>query len=152
MKELLEQCSILAVLSVIIILGNSVASEVPVPSALPGMAILAGIAAMGMALFRFARIKGLPAIVYISIIGAALTSPWSPAAQYLTPLIEKIGFLAIATPVLGCAGIGMAKEVDALKSQSGRMLIVSLLVFTGTFLGSALIAEILLRLFKLSIL
>lgn len=148
MRKILEDCPALGALSLVILLGNSVARGASPVAALPGMLVILSITLLGMTAFRLLGVKGLPAIVYISVIGAAATSPFSPIGPYLSALVEQVDFLAIATPVLACAGIGLAKEADALKAQSGRMLIVSLFVFTGTFVGSAVVAEVLLRLLR----
>jgi len=140
----------MGILSLIILLGNYAAGNVTPLDALPGMIVLWGIAALGLLLFEVAGIKGLPLILYISLLGVAATAPFSPFGPLLASLVEKVSFLSLATPVLACAGLGLAKEADSLKAQGGRMLIVSFFVFTGTFIGSAVIAEVLLRLLGLA--
>ncbi|HIT03733.1 MAG TPA: DUF340 domain-containing protein, partial [Candidatus Caccocola faecipullorum] len=37
------------------------------------------------------------------------------------------------------------KDIDALKSQGWKIVVVGLFVFVGTFIGSAVIAEVVLR-------
>lgn len=146
MKTTLQSVPLLAILSLIALIGNSVASRSLPLEATPGMLVLMGIALGGSLLFTLLPFKGIPAIVYVSLLGILVTAPFSPLSPLLVPLVAKVNFLALATPVLGCAGISLASEAEQMKKQGFKMFLVSLIVFTGTFLGSAVLAELLLNL------
>ena len=59
--------------------------------------------------------------------------------------IAKVNFLALTTPILAYAGIGIGKDMDAFLKSGWRIFIVACAVFFGTFLGSAIIAEVILK-------
>ncbi|MBI2267596.1 MAG: hypothetical protein HYU64_20905 [Armatimonadetes bacterium] len=145
MKKFLETGAMLVLLGAIALLGNFVGYRITPLAAIPGMLVLLGLAILGLAVAEWVKIKNIPAIVYISVLGILVTAPFSPVAATVLPWVEKVNFLALATPVLACAGIGLASETLHLKKYGLRLLLVSILVFTGTFLGSALICEMLLR-------
>ena len=50
------------------------------------------------------------------------------------------------SPILAYAGISIGKDMDSFKKQGVGIVITSLMAFAGTYIGSAIIAEVLLRL------
>ena len=89
--------------------------------------------------------KGFPAVAYIVTLGCIVTVPGFPGAEFITKWVSKISFIGLCTPILAYAGLAIGKDLHILKKQGWRIVIVGLFVFVGTFLGSALIAEIVLR-------
>lgn len=148
MNKALKIMPLLFFISIISLIGNFFGFGISPFSAAPGMMIILLIAFMGVLLSEIIKIKKIPSIIYISILGVILTAPFSPLKSLILPFVDRINFLSIATPILACAGISLGSEVRDLKKQGLKMLFVSILVFTGTFLGSAIIAEIALRLFR----
>ena len=59
-----------------------------------------------------------------------------------THLVE---LMALCTPILAYAGIAIGKDLDEFKKQGVKIIIVSILTFIGTFVGSAVIAEVVLK-------
>ena len=90
--------------------------------------------------------KNLPAIAYISFIAILITIPGvSPIADYAIEQIGKIGLLPLCTPILAYAGISIGKDVDTFKKQGFAIVVVAIFTFAGTFLGSTIIAQIILK-------
>ena len=56
--------------------------------------------------------------------------------------IQAVDFLSITTPILTFAGISVANRLVDLRKTSWKIAIVAVFVFMGTYLGSALIAEL----------
>ncbi|GJM69175.1 hypothetical protein HMSSN036_13910 [Paenibacillus macerans] len=56
--------------------------------------------------------------------------------------IQAVNFLSITTPILTFAGISVANRLADLRKTSWRVAIVAIFVFTGTYLGSAIVSEI----------
>ncbi|WP_211750453.1 hypothetical protein [Paenibacillus sp. Marseille-Q4541] len=56
--------------------------------------------------------------------------------------IQAVNFLSITTPILAFAGISVVDRLGDLRKTSWRVAIVALFVFTGTYLGSAILSEI----------
>ena len=117
--------------------------------ALPGMLMLLAITVVGVAIsdaLDKALPKNLPAIAYISIVAIVVTIPGVPGAEYAFASMNKIGLLPLCTPILAYAGISLGKDFDTFKSQGIAIVCVALLTFVGTYVGSAIIAEVVLRL------
>lgn len=136
---------ILAIVCGISLIGNWIAVKIDPLKALPGMLILGLISFAGWGLSKVIPVK-LPSIVYISLIGVILSTPWTPGSAWLLKHVNNVNFLALCTPVLAYAGVAIGKDIDQFAKASWKIIIVSILVFTGTFLGSALIAQVVLKL------
>ena len=60
-------------------------------------------------------------------------------------LTGKINFIALATPVISFAGLSIARDVPVFRRLGWRIVIVSLLANTGTFLGATVIAQFFIK-------
>ena len=60
--------------------------------------------------------------------------------------MKKVGFVSLCTLILAYAGVSIGKDMDAFKSTGWRIVILSCVIFAGTYLGSAIIAQIILKL------
>lgn len=56
--------------------------------------------------------------------------------------IQAVDFLSITTPILTFAGISVADQLVDLRKTSWKIAIVAVFVFMGTYLGSAILAQI----------
>lgn len=56
--------------------------------------------------------------------------------------VQSVDFLSITTPILTYAGISVANRLGDLKSLSWKVAITGIFVFLGTYLGSAILAQI----------
>ena len=89
----------------------------------------------------------LPKILYISLFTMMLSNPgFSPIAEWMQVNYAKIGVLPLCTPILAYAGISIGKDMDSFKKQGLGIVLTSLMAFAGTYIGSAIIAEVLLKL------
>ncbi|WP_458863266.1 DUF340 domain-containing protein [Acidaminobacterium chupaoyuni] len=125
--------------------GNPVAPWAALP-ALGAMflIILVGCAVQEL-LERYCHIK-LPKILYISMLTILLSIPgFSPVAGWIAREFSKVGTLALCTPILAYAGISIGKDMESFKKQGLAIICVALMTFVGTYLGSAIIAQILLK-------
>jgi hypothetical protein len=105
-----------------------------------GAAIIVGAVVVGEVLYRLAG-RRLPAVVWVSLIGMALTYPGTPFAAEIAAATGRINFLALATPILAFAGLSLAKDFPAFRRLGWRIVVVSFMANAGTFLGAALIAQ-----------
>lgn len=94
-----------------------------------------------MAVTKLLPIK-IPAVVWVSLIALFITTPIFPGNGWIVSQTEKINFMAIATPILAYAGLSLGKDIDSFKKLGWRIVLVSLVVYTGTFLFAAIFAEI----------
>ena len=84
-------------------------------------------------------------MAYIVTLGCVVTIPGFPGAEQLTAWASKVSFIGLCTPILAYAGLAVGKDIGVLKTQGWRIVLVGLFVFVGTFMGSAAIAELVLR-------
>jgi putative effector of murein hydrolase LrgA (UPF0299 family) len=123
---------------------------------IPGMLILFAFTFAGVLCKRYIPLQ-LPAAAYIVTIGCIVSIPGAPGAtgpisQFMTALsgtimkyVNEINFMALTTPVLAYAGLSLAKDLHVLKESGWKLIVVSILVFFGTYLGSIIIADAVLR-------
>jgi putative effector of murein hydrolase LrgA (UPF0299 family) len=139
-----DHAVVLVVVSAIALIGNYVGPGNGVLEALPGMLILYCMVLVGLALTEWLPFS-LPSIVWISLVGIVATLPFIPGSAWVLDRVETVDFLALATPVLAYAGLAIARrEVDTFKKSGWKIVIVAFMVFLGTFLTSALIAQVVL--------
>ena len=112
--------------------------------AAPGMLILYVMTMLGLLVARIMPFY-LPAIAWVSLVSILMTLPWFPGSGWITEQLSFVNFLAIVTPVLAYAGLALSRREFTMFRQAGwKLVIISLLVFTGTYIGSAAIAQWLL--------
>ncbi len=149
-----ETLKVLAITAVIATIGNFIATAkagkpVPPLEAVPGMLVLFAIVVLGLGLQQLAEkahIK-LPGILFISLVGIVLSVPGLlPFAPFVSASVKKISLLALCTPILAYAGIAIGKDLDEFKKQGVAIIVVACLTFFGTYIGSAIIAQVLLKL------
>ena len=124
------------------LVANMIGNHMSVAESIPGVLILAAIAFTGISLGKIIPFK-IPAIVYVVLTGVLVASPISPVSQPIIEYTAKISFMAPITIVGTLAGIGL--NFKTFISQSWKMVIVALLVFTGTFLVQAVFAQVFLN-------
>lgn len=113
-------------------------------AALPGMLILYLMSMLGLVVTRYAPFY-LPGVAWVSLVSILLTLPWLPGSAWLVDQLSAINFLAIVTPVLAYAGLALSKRELGMFRQAGwKLVLIALLVFTGTFVASAVIADLML--------
>lgn len=127
------------------LIGNYVGFNINPLDALPGMILLFIVVVLGYWLSRVSPIK-LPSIAYISALAIIASIPGFPGAEYFNAQVAKVEFLALTTPVLAYTGISIGKDLNTFKKQGLKIVIVTLLTFFGTYIGSAVIADVILRL------
>ncbi|WP_238035434.1 DUF3100 domain-containing protein [Psychrobacter sp. Ps4] len=139
-----QSLSLLAVICIVLLLSNWVGQGVDPISALPAMLILFACCIAGVLLKEIIPVN-VPAIAWISIVAILISLPQFPMSEYVLVETEKLGVLQLITPVLAYAGFAISQmEVTLFKKSGFKIVVVALLTFTGTFLGSAMIAQAML--------
>ncbi|MBT2687410.1 hypothetical protein J7I93_04355 [Bacillus sp. ISL-47] len=143
-KNVIEWFLILTVFGLSAIVGNWVGYDVLPTAAIPGMLVLILISVLGLVLEKVVP-GNIPSVGYIGIIGIIISIPGFPGSEYVVRWTSEINILALATPILAYAGISIGKNWADFSKLGWRSVIVAIFVFFGTFIGSAVIAEIILR-------
>ena len=107
---------ILIITGILTLVGNFVGFKVSPLEAVPGILILIIIAFIGILLSKIIPIK-IPSVAYIVTLATILTIP----------------------------GIYTGKNLDTLKKTGWKIFILALFVMLGTYLGSAIIAQVILK-------
>ncbi len=126
-----------------IALANFVGFDVGFRDSLPGILVLLAIAAAGVAVSKVVPLR-LPVVAYVSIIGLLAACPVSPCREFVIEAAGKINFTAPLTMVGAYAGISIGDQIRTFLKQGWKMILVGVFVMTGTFIGSALIAQVML--------
>ncbi|WP_087873707.1 DUF3100 domain-containing protein [Arthrobacter globiformis] len=129
-------------LSVLTVLGIGTASIAAKGFSLTivaGYAIMLALVLVSIALAKLT--KKISAIVYITTIGAYISSPWFFAAGALNGPIKAVDFLSIATVMLTLAGLSLGKDIPLLRNIGWKIIPVGLVAITASFLLSTVIAE-----------
>lgn len=123
-----------------VLIGNSLAYNVPLQSTCIGVLIALGVALLVDVLSRLLR--KVPHILILVAVTTVLGIPGLlPFSNAMIAAVDKLNFLAFTTPVLALAGFSVAKDVPIFKQLSWRIVVVSLTAAAGTFIGATLIAE-----------
>lgn len=143
--SLTNSAILLALICAVLLVSNWVGQKVSPLEGLPGMLMLYGCCIGGMLIRRLLPVGGIPAIAWVSILGIVISLPQFPGSAYVLESAGKLGVLQLITPVLAYAGFAISQmEVDLFKRAGFKIAVVALLTFTGTFIGSVLIADMLL--------
>lgn len=134
---------LLILFSIITVIGNFLGYKHPIEGSLIGMGILSLITLAGVWLERYLPFN-VSSILYISIIGIILAFPGMPTSKFVLHYVSQIELLAIVTVFLAYVGIGMGKSWNEFKALGLRAIIVTVLVIASTYLGSAVVAHVIL--------
>ncbi|MBU6534070.1 DUF3100 domain-containing protein [Streptomyces sp. NPDC057245] len=104
-----------------------------------GYGVLLALVLSGLFLARVSR--KVSAIVWITTVGAYVSSPWFFASGTLNRLVGSVDFLSIATIMLTLAGLSLGKDLPLLRRIGWKIVPVGLVAITASFLLSVVIAE-----------
>ncbi|WP_425840975.1 DUF3100 domain-containing protein [Streptomyces fractus] len=104
-----------------------------------GYAVLLALVLVGIVLAKVSR--KISAIVWITTVGAYVSSPWFFASDTLNRLVSSVDFLSIATIMLTLAGLSLGKDLPLLRRIGWKIVPVGLVAITASFLLSVVIAE-----------
>jgi hypothetical protein len=83
-------------------------------------------------------IKDFPILGWVSMVSLVACIIFPQVIE----AVNSIDFLSITTPILTYAGISVADRLKDLRKVSWKIVIVGIFVFLGTYLGSAILAQI----------
>ena len=145
-KYFVQQLGLLLMVSVIIILTNVIGYKMPVKDSIIGVLLLSAISLIGLTISKFmSRFVKLPSMMYVSLLGLLLACPVSPVKDIVVETTTPVAFLAPATALGAFAGISLGKDLKDFKKMGWKLVLITLFVITGTFIFSALVADIVLK-------
>lgn len=143
-EKLIDWTLTLSIVGALTLIGNLIGYEVMPITALPGIIVLMVIVLIGTVIHEYVPLK-VPSIAYIGILGFLVTIPGVPGSETIYAWTAEVNLLALTTPILAYAGISIGNSWAGFAKLGWKTVIVGMLVLLGTFLGSAIIAEIILR-------
>lgn len=145
-KYFVQQLGLLLLVSVIIILTNVIGYKMPVKDSIIGVLLLSAISLIGLTISKFmSRFVKLPSMMYVSLLGLLLACPVSPVKDIVVETTTPVAFLAPATALGAFAGISLGKDLKDFAKMGWKLVLITLFVITGTFIFSALVADIVLK-------
>ena len=145
-KYFVQQLGLLIMVSVIIILTNIIGYKMPVKDSIIGVLLLSAISLIGLTISKFmSRFVKLPSMMYVSLLGLLLACPVSPVKDIVVETTTPVAFLAPATALGAFAGISLGKDLKDFTKMGWKLVLITLFVITGTFIFSALVADIVLK-------
>ena len=145
-KYFVQQLGLLLMVSVIIILTNVIGYKMPVKDSIIGVLLLSAISLIGLTISKFmSRFVKLPSMMYVSLLGLLLACPVSPVKDIVVGTTSSVAFLAPATALGAFAGISLGKDLKYFAKMGWKLVLITLFVITGTFIFSALVADVVLK-------
>ena len=145
-KYFVQQLGLLLMVSVIIILTNVIGYKMPVKDSIIGVLLLSAISLIGLTISKFmSRFVKLPSMMYVSLLGLLLACPVSPVKDIVVGTTTPVAFLAPATALGAFAGISLGKDLKDFAKMGWKLVLITVFVITGTFIFSALVADIVLK-------
>ena len=145
-KYFVQQLGLLLMVSVIIILTNVIGYKMPVKDSIIGVLLLSAISLIGLTISKFmSRFVKLPSMMYVSLLGLLLACPVSPVKDIVVGTTTPVAFLAPATALGAFAGISLGQDLKDFAKMGWKLVLITLFVITGTFIFSALVADIVLK-------
>lgn len=130
--------------AITILIVNWMGTGVNPLTALPGMIILLICCYLGILIKQVLPIN-IPSIAWISIVAIFAALPFMPMDSYVIEATNQLGLLSMISPALAYAGFAISQsEVKLFKRSGIKIAIIAILVFTGSYIGSVIIADALL--------
>ena len=118
----------------------------PVGDSIIGVLLLSAISLVGLTISNFmSRFVKLPSMMYVSLLGLLLACPVSPVKDIVVETTTPVAFLAPATALGAFAGISLGKDLKEFAKMGWKLVLITLFVITGTFIFSALVADVVLK-------
>ncbi len=139
-----EKIFILLITAAISVVANWVGPGISPLQGIPGVLILAAISIAGIAISDIMPGK-IPAVAYIVTLATIVTIPAFPLSGFISYHTGNVDFTTLCTPILAYAGIYTGENLDNLKKTGPKIIVLAIFVILGTYIGSALIAQIILK-------
>ena len=125
---------------------NRIGRQLGLKIAIGGTIMLCANSLLGVTVsHEVGRFVQLRTMLNVSMTGLLLACTISPVKDAVIQITSQIQFMAPATALGAFAGISLGKDLKDFAKLGWKMVIITLLVITGTFIFSALVADVVLR-------
>lgn len=133
--------ALLLIFSFIVAIGNFIGYHTPIIDSFIGMLIISLITIIGMCLERVIPIN-IQSIIYISLIGIIIAIPGLPTSHFIAHYVSQVNLATVCTAFLAYVGIAIGNDWGEFKKIGWKGIIITLIVISGTYFGSAIMAHI----------
>lgn len=146
MEKFLEQLKVLLLCGLVVLVAQfiNLRGDMNLENSIIGMLIIVAVSLLSLKVKSLIPLK-IPAFAWSSLFALLLTTPWCPIQQYFLTVTKQISAGVIGTVILAVAGVSIGCKLDDIKKLSWKIVLVAFVVFIGTFFGSALISELILK-------
>jgi hypothetical protein len=144
-RNIINELKALFIVGVMILIGQQLGYGIAIGPAIPGMLLVILISQVALIVKGYLPKVPLPAFAWASLIAMVLCFPFMPTAEGFLKYTNEVNFLGTTTPILAFAGISVGNKITKLGKLSWRVFIIAITVFIGTYFGSAIIAQIVLK-------
>ena len=147
LENMLNQLKVLILCGLAVLATQAVnlKGELDILPATLGMLIIIAVSIVALKIKEALPLQ-IPAFAWGSLLSLLLTTPWSPVQGLILDLTKQISAGQIGTVILAIAGVSIGCKLDDIKKLSWKIILTAFVVFIGTFFGSALVAELILKL------
>ena len=146
MEKFLEQLKVLLLCGLVVLVAQfiNLRGDMNLGNSIIGMLIIVAVSLLSLKVKSMIPLK-IHAFAWESLFALLLTTPWCPIQQYFLTVTKQISAGVIGTVILAVAGVSIGCKLDDIKKLSWKIVLVAFVVFIGTFFGSALISELILK-------
>ncbi|OPL08492.1 MAG: hypothetical protein AVO33_11090 [delta proteobacterium ML8_F1] len=145
MAKTLEQLKLLTAVGFVIVVGQSFGWGIPIVDAIPGIILVILVSQTALILKEVLPMIKFPAFAWATIISFVLSMPFMPTQAWFLGTTSTVNFLGTTPVILAFAGLSVGNKLVQLKKLSWKFFVIAVAVFIGTFFGSAIIAQIVLK-------
>nr|UWI50928.1 hypothetical protein NZ312_04320 [Clostridioides difficile] len=145
LKTIMEQIKIVMFIYIIICFGQAIALKTQAKDLLIGSIFGFILVIIAIVIKNLVKRPNLPGFAWATLVAFVLSLPISPVGDFIASNIGKINFMSTVTPLLAFAGISVGNQLDILKTLSWKLVVISFIVMTSTYFGSAFISQTVLK-------
>lgn len=151
LNRTMNQSKIMLVVGMMILIGQRIGQIMankpitPIGQVIPGVLAVLLVCMVSLKIKEILPNLKFPAFAWTTLIALILSMPFMPTAKIFLSYTNNVDFLATTTPILAFAGISVGNKMDQLKKISWKLVIISIAVFIGTYFGSAIVAQTILK-------
>ncbi|MGO0881305.1 hypothetical protein ACTPDI_00880 [Clostridioides difficile] len=145
LKTIMEQIKIVMFIYIIICFGQAIALKTQVKDLVIGSVFGFILVIIAIIIKNSVKRPNLPGFAWATLVAFVLSLPISPVGDFIASNIGKINFMSTVTPLLAFAGISVGNQLDILKTLSWKLVVISFIVMTSTYFGSAFISQTVLK-------
>ncbi|WBW95653.1 hypothetical protein [Oceanirhabdus sp. W0125-5] len=145
LSRTINQGKVMLVVGFMILIGQWIGYGLDPIKSIPGVLVVLLIAMLALIIRDLTPKLKFPAFAWACLIALLLSMPFMPTSKLFLEYTNKVNFLATTTPILAFAGISVGNKIQQLKKMSWKVFLVAIVVFVGTYFGSAIVSHIVLK-------